>query len=134
MSDSILNTTKKALGLDESYTAFDPEIIMHINSVFATLNQLGVGPELGFQIEDDTQLWSTFLIDDFRLNNVKTYMYLRVRLLWDPPTTSYTITAFDSQVKELEWRMLTYKEHTNWVNPDPDVDGDDDLILDMGEA
>jgi hypothetical protein len=122
MTDSILNTTKKALGLDESYTAFDPEIIMHINSVFSTLNQLGVGPELGFQITDASQEWTTFLEDDFRLNNVKTYMYLRVRLLWDPPTTSYTITAFDSQVKELEWRILTYKEQVNWTDPDPDLD------------
>lgn len=117
MSDSILVSTKKILGLDASYTAFDVDIIMHINSVFGTLNQLGIGPINGFMIEDDTALWSTFIGSDLNLNAVKTYVYLRVRLLFDPPATSFHITAMENQIKELEWRLNVYRETRDWVDP-----------------
>ncbi len=105
MSDSILTSTKKILGIDEAYTAFDPDIITHINSVFTTLNQLGVGPGNGIVIEDDDDLWSTYFSPEMGLSAVKTYVYLRVRLLFDPPTTSYLITALNEQIRELEWRL-----------------------------
>lgn len=117
MSDSILVSTKKILGLDASYTAFDVDIIMHINSVFGTLNQLGIGPVNGFMIEDDTALWSTFIGSDLNLNAVKTYVYLRVRLLFDPPATSFHITAMENQIKELEWRLNVYRETRDWIDP-----------------
>jgi len=81
MSNSILQSTKKTLGLAEDYTAFDQDIIMHINSVFSTLVMLGVGPETGFVIEDETDTWEEFTTD-VRLNSVKSYMYLKVRLLF----------------------------------------------------
>lgn len=113
MSESILNSTKKNLGLDVDYKAFDPDVIMHINTAFATLNQLGIGPEDGFMIEDDEAVWADFLGSDLRLNNVKTYVYLRVRLLFDPPTTSFAIQSMKEQVKEFEWRINTHRE---WVN------------------
>lgn len=109
MTDSILLTTKKALGLSDSYTAFDPDIIMHINSVFSTLNSLGIGPEVGFAIDDDTKTWTDFT-SDVRLNSVKSYMYLKVRLLFDPPSTSFVLNALQEQLKELEWRMNVYRE------------------------
>lgn len=128
MSESILKSTKAALLLAEDYTVFDPQIIMYINTVFSDLEQLGVGPAVGFQISDATTTWDAFLGTDPRLNNVKTYMYLRVRLLFDPPTTSYQIAAFDKQREELEVRMLMRAEHTNWVDPDPPTDPFGDII------
>jgi hypothetical protein len=105
MTDSILESTKKILGIDAGYTAFDLDIMTHINSVFFTLHQLGIGPAEGFMIEDAEAKWVDFLGTDPRYNAVKTYVYLRVRLLFDPPTTSYLITALTEQVKELEWRL-----------------------------
>jgi hypothetical protein len=109
MSNSILQSTKKTLGLAEDYTAFDQDIIMHINSVFSTLVMLGVGPETGFVIEDETDTWEEFTTD-VRLNSVKSYMYLKVRLLFDPPSTSFVLSALQEQIKELEWRMNVYRE------------------------
>jgi hypothetical protein len=126
MSDSILTSTKKTLGIDVDYKAFDSDVLMHINSVFSTLTQLGIGPEAGFMIEDDTTLWDAFIDDDMNYNAVKTYMYLCVRLLFDPPTTSYLITAMKEQVQELEWRLNVYRETTGWVDPDPDLEDEDE--------
>ena len=104
---SILNTIKKALGLDPSYDVFDTDIVMHINSTFATLNQLGVGPEEGFSIEDDSATWQDFLglVETNKLLSVKSYMYLKVRLLFDPPTTSFAIEAMKKNAEEYEWRL-----------------------------
>lgn len=117
MSDSILTSTKKALGILEDYTAFDVDILMHINSVFSILNQLGIGPADGFMIEDSTPTWVDFLEEDSRLNLVKSYVYLRVRLLFDPPTTSYLIDSTRKQSEEFEWRLNVYREGTAWVAP-----------------
>lgn len=120
MGQSILESTKKALGLDKDYTAFDVDIIMHINTVLSTLNQLGVGPDVGFAIEDATSTWSQFLGDDLRLNSVKTYIYLRVRILFDPPTGSYhLINSMNDQIRELEWRINVKREGDSWVDPVP---------------
>lgn len=117
MSTSILDSTKKVLGIDAAYTAFDVDILMHINSVFSTLNQLGLGPVEGFAIEDNSTTWDTFLGTDLRLNSVKTYIYLRVRLLFDPPSTSYLITSMKEQLQELEWRLNVNREESTWVPP-----------------
>lgn len=119
---SILNDVKKTLGLEDDYLAFDTDILMHINSVFSTINQLGIGPDAGFMIEDDTPTWDDLLDDDLRLNSVKSYVYLRVRLLFDPPATSYLIEAMRKQVEEFEWRLNVYREETAWVDPDPPVE------------
>ena len=124
--DSILTGTKKPLGLDEDYTVYDPDIMMHINSVFVTLNQLGIGPDAGFSIEDKSSVWSDFLGNDPRLNNVKTYTYLRVKILFDPPQTSYLVDAMQKQIAELEWRLNVYREATGWTDPDPDTHTGDD--------
>lgn len=110
MDDSILNNVKKILGIAADYDAFDTDIIVHINSAFVTLNELGLGPEEGFMIEDSTAVWRDFLKDDMRLNNIKTYLYLRVRILFDPPTTGFTLTALREQTQELEWRLSAYRE------------------------
>lgn len=121
MENSILKSTKKILGLDPEYTVFDLDIITHINSTFSTLTQLGVGPVDGFSIEDDSAEWADFINDDLKLNSVKTYVYLKVRLVFDTPTTSYLIAAFEKQISELEWRLNVNREDTDWVDPDPPV-------------
>jgi hypothetical protein len=122
LDPSILTSTKKILGLDASYTAFDPDVTTHINSAFSTLTQLGVGPAEGFMIEDETAVWDDFLVmaDDLQYNSIKTYVYLRVRMLFDPPSTSFVIAALNEQIKELEWRLNVHREETGWVDPDPD--------------
>lgn len=117
MENSILKSVKKVLGLDPTYTAFDEDILMHINSVFGTLHQLGIGPEGGYHIEDDTALWTALIGTDARKNAVKTYVCLKVRMVFDPPQTSYLIDAMNNQAKELEWRINTYRESTAWVDP-----------------
>lgn len=119
MGTSILTNTKKVLGVDEGYTAFDADILMHINSAFSTLNQIGIGPEAGFAIEDAVPTWSAFLGNDLRLNSVKLYVYLRARVIFDPPSTSFVLAALKEQIQELEWRLNVQRESTGWVNPNP---------------
>src|SRR5882757_9485422 len=102
MTQSILTSTKKVLGLAEDYTAFDVDVTMHVNSVFGTLHQLGVGPAQPFMIVDKTETWEEFLGDNEAINAVKTYMYLKVRLVFDPPPTSFGIAAMKEQIAEHE--------------------------------
>lgn len=104
--DSILNSTKKAIGLSVDDKSFDPDVIMHINTVLLTLKQLGVGPSEGFVIEDETTLWSDFIPDSLKLRSVRSYMYIKVRLLFDIPQSSAHIEALKQQADELEWRIL----------------------------
>lgn len=117
--DSILTTIKQILGIIEEYTYFDSDLIIHINSIFSVLNQLGIGPENGFSISDKTTKWSDYLSDDdLTLNMVKTYISLKVRLLFDPPQGSALIDAIEKQIAELEWRLNVQvdpgdKEETN---------------------
>lgn len=103
--DSILTSIKKLLGIDETYTHFDQDIIMHINSVFVILNQLGVGPNEVFAISDKNDLWSDFTKDTNELNMVKTYIYQKVRLMFDPPDRGSLMDALKSSISELEWRL-----------------------------
>lgn len=102
--ESILDTTKKMLGLGVDYDAFDVDIITHINSVFFTLQQLGVGPPEGYTIEDSTKQWPWFT-GATNINAVKSYMYLKVRLLFDPPNTSYALDSMTKMALEYEWRL-----------------------------
>lgn len=105
--ESILTSVKKLLGIDETYTHFDSDIIMHINSVLMILTQLGVGPEEGFMIEDDTSTWQDFIpeITAAKLELVKSYIYLRVRLLFDPPLSGSVVESINRQIAEFEWRL-----------------------------
>lgn len=127
MSDSILTSVKKLMGLPAEYDVFDTDIILHTNSVFSTLTQLGIGPDEGFMIEDATPTWDTFLGDDKRLNAVKTYLCLRVRMLFDPPNTAYLVAAMEEQIRELEWRLNVQREsakpQTILVVPGGEIDG-----------
>lgn len=135
MITSILTSVKKVLNLPEADTSFDEDIVLHINSVFATLNQLGIGPANGFAIEDKVPTWDAFLGTDPRRNNVKSYMYLKVRTFFDPPTTAHLQAAYEKNIEELEWRINAYREDTEWTDPDPDdVSSEDDIFIDGGGA
>ena len=103
--DSILNSIKKMLGITEEYDAFDAILVMHINSIFMSLNQLGVGPSEGFSIIDETDKWSDFIKEDPRLESIKSYVYLKVKLLFDPPMNSALIDSVNLPISELEWRI-----------------------------
>ena len=109
--ESILTSIKKLLGITEDYTHFDKDIIMHINSVFLNLNQIGVGPEEGFLIEDKSAEWADFIEDSVLLQAVKSYMYLKVRLLFDPPLSSAVIESSNRMIAEYEWRLRLAAGH-----------------------
>lgn len=123
MEQSILNSTKKILNVNPDDDSFDLDIITHINSAFSVLHQLGIGPPDGFFIEDDTETWADFLPagPTPMIKEVQTCVYLRVRLLFDPPQTSYAIAALERQIGEHEWRVNVMRENVDWVDPDPPV-------------
>lgn len=110
MTNSILDSTKKALGLSYDYNVFDTDIIMHINSTFSTLNQLGVGPTEQFVIEDNQETWEDFIGDRKNIQSVKSYMWAKVKLAFDPPTTSFAIDSLTKICQEFEWRLNVQEE------------------------
>lgn len=103
--ESILTSIKKLLGIEESYDHFDQDIIIHINSALMILTQLGVGPSEGFIIHDDKSLWCDFVTNKTNIEAVKTYIYLKVKLLFDPPLSSTVISSMERTLNELEWRL-----------------------------
>lgn len=113
MNNSILTSIKKLLGITEEYTHFDADITIHINSVFAILHQLGVGPEKGYSIVDAQNTWDELLLDSTTLESVKTYTYLKVRLLFDPPTSSSVLDSMTRTISEFEWRIQVAAESSN---------------------
>ena len=111
--ESILTSIKKLLGIAEEYTHFDDDIVMHINTVFVILTQLGVGPSNGFSIKDASTPWDEFIDDDdLRFNSVKTYMYLKVKLVFDPPLSSAVMASMERTISELEWRLNAAADYT----------------------
>lgn len=105
MEDSILQTIKKMLGLGPDFDCYDLDIIIYINSAFATLQNIGVGPVDGFHITGDSETWDQFLTDLVLLEHVKMYIFLKVRLLFDPPSSSFVLDALNKNIEELEWRL-----------------------------
>lgn len=106
MEESILLSIKKLLGIMPEYEVFDTDLIMHINSVLMILTQLGVGPSEGYTISDANDSWTDFLGDDLKkLQSVKSYVALKVRLMFDPPTSSSVMEAISNQIREFEWRL-----------------------------
>ena len=105
MDSSILTSIKKLLGIAEEDKTFDQDIIIHINSVLSILCQLGVGPNTGFMIEDDSAIWSDFLGEYANLTLVQSYVYMKVRLMFDPPTIGTVADAINKNISELEWRI-----------------------------
>lgn len=117
--ESILTSIKKLLGIAEEYTHFDTDIIMHINSVFSILTQIGVGPSEGFSIHDSYAVWTDFLPEDTRLEMVKSYVYLKVKTMFDPPDRSAVMESMNRMINELEFRIS--------VTVDPYQDPKDDF-------
>lgn len=105
MNESILLSIKKLLGITSDDGAFDTDIIIHINTAFSVLNQLGVGPKEGFHISGLEEMWSEFLPTPHKLDSVKTYVYLKVKNIFDPPQSASIMQAYNETIKELEWRL-----------------------------
>lgn len=117
--DSILVSVKKLLGIDAEYTIFDPDIIIHINTAFAVLNQLGVGPEEGFMIESDSEVWDDYIVD-YNFMMAKTFVFLKVKIVFDPPSSTALLESMNRQLDELTWR-LEVESHTH-TNTTPEED------------
>ena len=118
---SILTSIKKLLGIAEEYQVYDVDLIMHINSVFSILTQLGVGPADGFSIEDDDALWTDFIPEKSKIECVKSYIHHKVKLLFDPPLGSAVIDSMERTIKELEWRLMVA------VDPVQTSDGEEEI-------
>lgn len=136
MEQSILTSTKKVLNVASDDTSFDDDILTHINSAFSNLSDLGVGPQGGFVIEDADAEWASYFPNEddpaklkIQLSKVKTVVFLRVKLLFDPPTTAYLLEAAQKQLLEAEWRLNVNREETEWVDPSPP----DVLVVDGGD-
>ena len=115
-TDSILLSVKRMLGISSEDHAFDAEVTMHINSVFSILNQLGVGPTEGFMITGESETWDDFLIaDKLKLQMVKSYVYQKTKIIFDPPSTGVLNEALERQIKELEWRLYIQADPTEEV-------------------
>lgn len=117
-TDSILESVKKLLGADPDYSVFDPDIIMCINSAFGTLQQLGVGPIDGFRIDGPEDMWNTYTTNGDFIDEVKTYVYMRVKLMFDPPSSSFVLDSYKEQIKELEWRINVKADELRGVKAD----------------
>lgn len=114
ITDSILGSVKKLLGPGSEHEFFDTDIILHINSAFMTLAQLGVGPDTPFTISGDTETWADFIPDEAKFRSVVDYVYLKVRLIFDPPTTSFVLSSLNEQMREIEWRLNVMAETPTW--------------------
>lgn len=123
---SILDDVKKMLDIPPDYNAFDDQVLMHTNSAFATLSDLGVGPE-GFEITGAGEQWEDFLGGNPRLNSVRSYIGLRVRMIFDPPATSFHTTAMQEEIRKMEWYLHEYREQFQWVPPVDPID--DDVVV-----
>ena len=108
--DSILATIKKMLGIDDDYSVFDMDLIVLINSALMNLQQLDVGPKDGFVVKDYTQTWHEFLTNEVKLEAAKTYVYLKVKTVFDPPSSSFVLEAYNKQIQELECRLIMQAE------------------------
>ena len=158
MNDSILVTIKKMLGLDDEYTPFDMDVIVHINAAFMTLCQMGIGPKEGYEVSDYDQTWSDFLTNEVMLGAVKTWVYLQVKMVFDPPSNSFVMDAMKTQAEQILWRLnvqaesvekfdfmteeslkrggskanIPDKEEDEGGDDDPDEGGDDDPTVPGG--
>lgn len=127
MDDSILNSVKKMLGIEEDYNHFNPDILIAINSTFTVLCQLGVGPDQEFSITGSVETWNDFFsVCDKPINLVKSYIYLKTKLLFDPPTTGVLHEAMERQIQEFEWRLNVADENYELNTPSVKIEGDED--------
>lgn len=130
--ESILTETKNSLGVAEDVTIFDVAIRMHINSAISTLTQLGIGPEGGFEILDADATWTDFINTDLRLSQIKSYVFLRVKMLFDPPPNSWVSVAMKDQIEQMEWRLNMVREGDIPAEVTPLPEEDEYWLLDGG--
>lgn len=116
--NSILETIKKQLGIDSAFKNFDPDIILAINAALNTLTQIGVGPDYGFIIHGPDDTWSSYLNGNVLLEQVKLYIFLKVKLMFDPPTSSVVMECYKNMINELEWRLNVQEDHAEEVTED----------------
>lgn len=128
-SPSILTSTKNALGLLEDDTSFDPELIMHINSVLSTFNQLGVGPDVGYAITNKEDTWADFLGTELRYNDAKQLVFYMVRMAFDPPGVGYVITAYEKVIEEMKYRLATTRDEIVRPYVAPEEEFPDELVI-----
>lgn len=132
MEQSILTSTKKVLHIAPDDDSFDLDVLTQINSAFSTLNDLGVGPDIGFVIDDASATWEDFLPDEenkVQRNQVKTFVLLTARLGFDPPTSTFLLSAAERQLAELTSRISMRREETEWADPNPP----DVIVVDGGD-
>jgi hypothetical protein len=142
MEQSILKSTKKILGVSPDDDSFDLDIMTHINSAFSNLHDLGVGSPLGFVVEDDTANWNNLFEkpeeQKSMLAYIRSYIYLRVRLLFDPPGTSFLLDSINKQIEELEWRISVKREEEKWIETSElevdEFEGTVQGVIDGGDA
>lgn len=127
MTESILLTVKKMLGIDQDYHAFDIDIVVHINSVFLTLYQLGIGPKTPYEISGDEETWEDFY-GSTPIPGVKSYVYLKVRLLFDPPTNSFLVQNMKDQIAEFEWRLNVHAEPSHGYDTSEGETGEEESL------
>ena len=139
MAESILTSTKAALGVPESHEAFDVELILHINSVLSRLTELGIGPVTGFRISDATATWEQFLPDYTQFNDVKSYMTYAVKMRFDPPEIGFVITAMKEQIEKDEYLLTNRRDNVADQSTEvvmdggsPDTEFSTDFALDGG--
>jgi hypothetical protein len=125
MESNILKSVKNNLGLPDDYAVYDEDVLMAINTTLSTVTQLGVGPEIGFEV-DEISTWEDLLGGDFRLNSIRTFIHLKCRLIFDPPGTSFAIAAIEKQLEEMAWRIEIA------ANPAPTAIGDTPVIYTEG--
>ena len=111
MNESILTTIKKLVGIDETYTQFDADLVIHINSALIVLFQLGVGPSDGFSITGKKETWSEYTDDETLYEMIKTYVYLYVKNIFDPPSSSSVLDSYNKMMTQLEWRIAVMTDH-----------------------
>lgn len=116
--DSILTSVKKLLGIADEYTHFDSDIIIFVNTVFSTLSQLGVGPVGGFIVTDEYAVWSDYTDNSEQLALVKTYVFMKTKMMFDPPVSSAVLSAMERQISELEWRLHIVSDTTGSSSSD----------------
>ena len=112
VSESILNSIKKLLNISKDEHAFDTDIIIHINSVISALLQIGIGPSEGFRVSDESDTWQDYIADEQKIDYIKTYIYLKVKMIFDPPLNSSLMQSFNETIRELEWRLHINYEST----------------------
>lgn len=105
LENSILSSIKKSLGLEPEVIQFDPDIIICINSILNVLTQIGVGPIKGFSIQSEVETWEDFIGEDKRLNMIKSYIIMKVKLMFDPPSIAAVLTSYQEMIKEYECRL-----------------------------